>query len=256
MMHIVVIFGLSLSGVSFILFIVSLVIHLFGPRSRKGGGAGDTEQQGAGEFAKLFEAFAKLADSLNHSSPVVLSLMASIIFFALALLAESLDSARPKEGNSGEEKKATVSMATLVCVFSPFDTGKHELSRAVVKQLTLDPDHCEKHLLDRIASGTTSILLFVGHADRRNLKGPQFRDYGSNEALAYQRALQIKKALLSKYKPTAAQPLSPDELARQMIIVEGGPANTDPKTKEPELAQDRSVEVFSFGLATGNTGKD
>jgi len=249
MMHSIVVFGLWLSGIAFGLFVVSLLVHLFW-RSPAGGGAGETEQQGASDLAKLFEAFAKLADSLNHSSPVVLSLMASIIFFALALLAAGLDSAKPEDKKGGDDKKTKVSMSTQVCVFSPFDTGKHELSTAVLNQITQDPDQCEKQILDQIATGATSILLFVGHADRRNLRGHQFLDYGTNEVLAYQRALEIKKALLVKYAATASQPISPDEFAKRMVIVEGGPVYVNRETKEPQLAQDRSVEVIALGLTT------
>jgi len=252
MMHGIVIFGLTLSAISFALFFVALLVHLFRTGPQKAG-AEMTEQQGDGGLAQLFEGFAKLADSLNHSSPVVLSLMASIIFFALSLLAVTLDSTKHDDVPRKDDAKNTISMSTQQCVFGPFDPGTHELSKVIFDQLTLDADHCEKRLMDQVKSGAASILLLVGHSDRRHLRGHQVTDYGSNETLAYQRALEIKKALLNKYSPTTSQPLSSFDFSQRMVIVEGGPAYVDPMTKEPQLGQDRSVEVISLGLVTASS---
>ena len=256
MMNHVVVFGLWLSGISFALFVVSLLVNLFRQKTVvPTGGAGDVEQQGApADVAKLFEAFSKLADSLNHSSPVVLSLMASIIFFVLSLLGAGLGAGvgggtRPQNGTSTDEgKKSDVSLATQVCVFSPFDVGKHELSEAIHSELNRDSEECGTRWLTRISSSSTAFLLLVGHSDRRSLRGRQSYAYGTNETLAYQRALALKKALLAKYVPAATRPLSSEEFALRMIIVEGGPAYLDRAANEPQLAEDRSVEVISMGL--------
>lgn len=253
MMDRLVVFGLVLSGISFLMFIVSLLVHLFHrPTPAQGAGLGEeTKQQGGiTDLAKLFEAFSKLADSLNHSSPVVISLMASIIFFALALLGAGLGATKQKEDKGDEDKKSKVSMSTSVCVFSPFDVGKHELSEAVVAELNRSSDECGASLLKGISSSSTSLLLLVGHSDRRKLHGRQSLDYGTNETLAYQRALALKKALLAKYVPASTQSLSSSEFARRIVIVEGGPSYLERTASEPQLAGDRSVEVISMGLAS------
>ena len=255
MMDRLVAFGLYLSGISFALFVLSLLVSLWinlFPRAPAGGagGAGDVEQEGAvGDAAKLFEAFSKLADSLNHSSPVVLSLMASIIFFALALLGAGLGATKQKDDKK-EEKKTKISMATEVCVFAPFETGKHELSKAVIDQLDRDSDGCGMKLLNTESTATASLMLLVGHSDHRNLGGRQSANYGTNETLAYQRALAVKNALLAKYALASTHSYSSIEAARRMIIVEGGPSYLDRSTSAPQLAEDRSVEVISFGLAS------
>lgn len=169
MMQYVAITGLWLSGIAFALFVISLLLHLFRPKPSQGrasGGAGNTEQEGLGpeQFAKLFESFAKLADSLNHAGPVVLSLVASIIFFVLALLAASMQSFKSSGESDHKDKKddkAALSMSTEVCVLYQFDPGNHQLGKAGLDQLKQDPKQCAQRLLEQVEKGATSMVLLV-----------------------------------------------------------------------------------------------
>ncbi|MCA1570381.1 MAG: hypothetical protein LC798_08715 [Chloroflexi bacterium] len=95
-MHVVVTgTALALSVASFVAFLV------FGWQLRRGGEVvrteglgqglgGQAEQQGLKEsieaIAKLVEAISKLADSLARAGPAIASLVASLLFFAFALV--------------------------------------------------------------------------------------------------------------------------------------------------------------------------
>jgi hypothetical protein len=142
MMDRIAIFGLWLSGISFALFALSLLLHLFRRAPSRGGvGAGDVAPYGAAaDLGRIFEAFSKLADSLNHSSPVVLTLMASIIFFALSLLCAGLGATKQREDNHDEDKRSKVLTESQACIFASFDTGKHEFSKAVIDQRSQDSE--------------------------------------------------------------------------------------------------------------------
>jgi hypothetical protein len=255
MMQNLYIMGLWLSGIAFALFVISLLLQLFRakpPQARVSVGAGNTQQEGLGpeEFAKLFEALAKLADSLNHAGPVVISLIASIIFFILAMLAAmpSVKSSGDSDHKDKKDDKVALSMLTEACVLYPFDPGEHQLIKAGLNQLKQDPKQCAQRLLEQVEKGAISMVLLVGHADRRSLSGRKIRYYGTNETLAYQRALEVKRVLLAAYTPKTAEQLKIDEFARRMVVVEGGPVYVDRGSVEEQLAQDRSVEVFLFGI--------
>ncbi len=92
------------------------------------------------------------------------------------------------------------------------------------------------------------MMRLVGHADRRSFSGNKTLYYGTNETLAYQRALEVKKALLATYSPITEKQPRTSEFSQKMIIVEGGPVSVERSSLPEQLAQDRSVEIFSFGI--------
>lgn len=247
--------GFWMSGIAFVLFVVVLLYQVFGPKPgvEAAGGAGDAaEQEGADaeSFAKLIEAFAKLADSLNHAGPVVLLLMASIIFFVLALLAASLGTLKGETtGTPAPGPKTQSSPATSVCVVYAFDVGRHELGPEGLSHLKQTPDGCARSVVADVAGGAVSMLLLVGHADRQPLFGERLRYYGTNEELAYQRALEVKGALLGDYASAASPKLTREEFEQRIVALEGGWRYLGRRADGGQFALDRSVEMVA--CATG-----
>jgi len=239
--------GLWMSGISFVLFVIAVLLQLFRGKGRGGaGGAGAAaEQEGADSLAKLMEAFAKLADSLNHSGPVVLTLMAAIIFFVLALLAAGVGTIKGETTDTGPSPAKATKQTTEVCVLYPFAVGEHQLGPEGLGRLAQKPDRCTQSLLDQAGKGEVSILLLIGHADRQPLSGRLLRYYGTNEELAYKRALEVKDALVARYNSAAAQKISPEEFARRIVVLAAGAHYLDPRAAAEQLAQDRSVEIVS-----------
>lgn len=241
--------ALCCSGLSFAVFLWALIAHLLGPKppaaARPAGGIGNTEQQAltAESLAKLMEAFSKLTDSLNHAAPMVVALMASIIFFVLAMLAAAEGSLK-SEAPPNPPKPAS-SMAPP-CFLYPFDPGRHQAGTNGLDHLQQAPAGCAQSLVRDASSGGVSMLFLIGHADRRRLIGPALRYYGTNDELAYRRALEVKGALLAAYDSSVAPKLSRDDFASRLVVLQGGARYLDPHAGAEQLAQDRSVEIVPY----------
>ena len=252
MIHSVAVAGLCLSGVAFVLFVISVLVQLFRrrPPAGAGGGAGEAaEQQALGpeEVAKLIEAFAKLAEVFNHSGPTVLTLMASIIFFVLALLAASVEALRSEPTSAPKAPgRASISPAIQVCVLYPFDVGQHRLGQDGIKRLKQTPNGCARSIVEQAGKGTVTVLLLIGHADRQPLSGERLRYYGTNEALAYQRALEVKRLMIANYDAATTQTPKPDAFSERIVVLSAGSSYVDRRADAEQLAHDRSVEIVAY----------
>ncbi|WP_348263912.1 hypothetical protein P8935_05085 [Telmatobacter sp. DSM 110680] len=175
----------------------------------------------------------------------MIALIASLIFLVLAMFAASLES---KEGTKTESSKAITALATSTCTVSSFARGEHEIGDLGLRELKQAPDKCADLLLEGIDSGQSPILFLIGHADQTKLVRKKRVYYRTNETLAYQRALHVKTMLLKEYTPRVANGLTPDELARRILIVEGGPQYLGKQVRDDQLELDRSVELVSVYL--------
>ena len=84
-----------------------------------------------------------------------------------------------------------------------------------------------------------AFMVLVGHADKRNLSSSQQAHFGSNEALAYRRALAVKTYLLQML---AATP----NLESHMIVMSSGAGNVGRSVPADALAKDRRVDVHVY----------
>lgn len=249
MIHTISIVALCMAGISFLLFVVALILQLMA-RSKKGAGAGQTQQEGldVGDLAKLIEALAKLTEALNKAGPAVIAFVASLIFLILALSAASLDSKDVTKPNSS---KTLSSLAMSTCTVSSFVRGEHEIGGRGLSDLKQAPDKCAESLLEGIGTGESPILFLIGHADQTKLVNKKRVYYRTNETLAYQRALQVKTAILKKYASREANGLKADDLSHRILIMEGGPQYLGKQIKGDQLDLDRSVELVSVYLHDG-----
>lgn len=78
--------------ISFVLFIYQVIARRWRVTQQiEGDRAEDARQHGAiGDMAKLIEAFAKLADSLEKTGPLAMSMFGAMFFTVVAMLAAGL----------------------------------------------------------------------------------------------------------------------------------------------------------------------
>lgn len=81
-------------------------------------------------------------------------------------------------------------------------------------------------------------MVLVGHADKRNLRSSERETLGSNEALAFRRALAVKTYFLNKLAP-----LNP---GIEIISMSSGAGNVGRSVTNSDLAKDRSVDVHAY----------
>ena len=204
-----------LAFVGFI-FVVAMAFYAFGPEGTRG--------------KEIFDACVK-------ALPPIVTLVIGFYFGA------HQDTPR----SSGSLSSASV---ITRCVVVGFPDGMSRLSATKsTVELGQQPPGCVETLISRIKEAQPLFMLIVGRVDRRELISRTRETYGSNFALAYQRALTVQADLLRSYEfgPRGSEEhLSKDELASRMVMLAGGPSYIDRELSESNLAADRCVEILGF----------
>jgi hypothetical protein len=245
--------SLGLGVFSFLVFCVTLL--------RRPGVGGAPEVHGEAEgWAKFAEAAAKVVDAFAKAGPTISALIASMVFVAIAAWAAShvpSNTARPKQP---PDEKATAAVADR-CVVSDLPEPTKQAGEMGVDGGLLDPsgntgvqepEGCLDSLIKRAAKEQPVFVLMVGRADRRELRPEVQQIYGSNFALAYQRAVLLKAYLLNRYSLELARnkaKLTPEAFAARIVALVGGPIHIGEKADSQHLSEDRCVEVISYWIA-------
>jgi hypothetical protein len=87
MLYMISIGSFILSILSFILLAIIILLPLLQPHARTAEGIALAQQQAVEGWAKLAEALSKLIDSLNKSSPTVITFLSSMGFMIISLAA-------------------------------------------------------------------------------------------------------------------------------------------------------------------------
>lgn len=124
------------------------------------------------------------------------------------------------------------------CTVEPFHGGGADVNDPDVQpSLTA----CSDGIRDRQRKHwRIGFMVLVGHADKRNLTSVQRANFGSNEALAYRRALAVRTYLLHALEG------STPHLESHMIVMSSGAGNVGLSVPADDLAKDRCVVVHVY----------
>jgi hypothetical protein len=246
MMGLVVIVASVLAVLSFCVFVWLLLKRPSAePVSPAPGGIGGAEPHGAvADVAKVIEAMKGLSDSFRRAGPMVMAIIASLLFALIALFAAALDRYLPRAEDAKKSAAVRLNTSPLTCVLSGFDPGVHRLRTPGINGLKQMPLDCLKVIQKTVCSGDAAFTLVVGHADKRELNRQPRNYYGSNLSLAYQRALEVEGAIVKLCKSTSA---SQDPSGRIWTLASGS-ANVGVKVEQASLEADRGVEIRSYSI--------
>jgi hypothetical protein len=110
--------------------------------------------------------------------------------------------------------------------------GRGNIARSSVTMFE-DAPGCMGDFDDLIKRRSPHVVVFIGRSDRNELSPHKLQKYGSNEALAYQRAKSVKERTAKEW-------------TGQSILIAAGPAYADGVRDSRLLERDRSVEVRAY----------
>jgi hypothetical protein len=242
--------ALVLSVLSFFTFVGLVAAETIRLLWQRGGPERET-RGGEEGWAKVGEAIAKIIDSLGKAGPAISALVASIAFMVIALMAARWAVQKPPPESPVPTRSAVI--APQRCVVSGFPDGDHHLRDSgqpnALSNLVEAPAGCVDQL---IASGLRDELVtvfFIGRVDKRELRPEVQRVYGSNLALAYQRALALKSHVVARYRREAEGDGSKmRDVDTKLIPLSAGPSHVEGPLSQEQRASDRCVEIVAYLL--------
>ena len=127
------------------------------------------------------------------------------------------------------------------CLINPFKEGSEEPEKKDVSRVEMQVGNCSKQIKDR--GQKIAFVMVIGHVDKRELLKEAKRIYGSNAALAYRRALWVRRHLLDGRPPEEAK-----KLESRIIALSAGQEHVGQNPVSSDLALDRGVDVIAYWL--------
>jgi hypothetical protein len=189
---------------------------------------------------KIIEATAKLTDSLSKAPMIVVALIASLLFFAIALTAVVLGCKCCKE-TPEKHTEARVDLAISHCLVGTFIEGTSQFEGSPQDS----PQGCFEDTLKLLRSQPAAVLLIIGHVDLRELNTAPRRIYASNMSLGYQRALAASKLLTGTTGEPVSPSRDPSSLAARTVLLAVGASNVRDTgvVAKDRLAADRVADI-------------
>jgi hypothetical protein len=123
-------------------------------------------------------------------------------------------------------RPALVRVATI----GPFPDGGHELRREPILE-------CLRSLMTREFAATVGGWQIVGRVDKRQLKPDRVALYGSNQALAMNRATWVRDYILAGI---------PEAAFAQSVVSVGGAQRVGSMVSSTDMEGDRSVDIYAL----------
>lgn len=175
---------------------------------------------------------------------IVVALVASLLFFALALTAAVLGCKVCNKATPEKQADTRVDLSISHCLLGTFIEGRSEFDGRPKDS----PQGCFEDTLKRLRSQPAPVLLIIGHVDLRELNTTPRRIYASNMSLGYQRALAASKLLAG----SASQPVSasrdPTSIAARTVLLAVGASNVRDTgiVANDRLAADRVADIVTL----------
>jgi hypothetical protein len=193
---------------------------------------------------KIIEATAKLTDSLSKAPMIVVALIASLLFFAIALTAVVLGCKCCSKETPEKHTEARVDLAISHCLVGTFIEGTSQFEGSPQDF----PKGCFEDTLKLLRSQPAAVLLIIGHVDLRELNTAPRRIYASNMSLGYQRALAASKLLTGRASEPVSSSRDPSSLAARTVLLAVGASNVRDTgiVAKDRLAADRVADIVTL----------
>ena len=193
---------------------------------------------------KIIEATAKLTDSLSKAPMIVVALIASLLFFALALTAAVLGCKFCTRETPQKQVDARVDLSISHCLVGTFIEGRSQFDGSP-KDF---PNGCFEDTLKRLRSQPAAVLLIIGHVDLRELNTAPRRIYANNISLGYQRALAASGLLSGRAGEPVLPSRDPSPLAARTVLLAVGASNVRDTgiVAKDRLAADRVADIVTL----------
>jgi hypothetical protein len=227
-------FGLSIVG--FLLFAFCLCLEATRvPREPSSAGKAAVSAASAVDPVAALETFVKLIEGLNKSSPVVLALASSLLFFALGLASAYLEKPVP----AVETSKARTVAATS-CRVGPFEEGVATLKKPL--------DECLERIVRTSLDALPLTVTIVGRFDLREESRPGESFFRTRPEIAHRRALAVREYLIDRRRvlaPAGSGHAADGAVtfANRLVVAAGGPMEMEPPPSRAELAGGQLVDV-------------
>ena len=194
---------------------------------------------------KIIEATAKLTDSLSKAPTMVVALIASLLFFGLALTAAVVGCKLCcKEAPPEKHAETRADLAISHCLIGTFVEGTSRFKGGPEDS----PRGCLEDALKRVRSQSAAVLLIIGHVDLRELNAAPRRIYASNMSLGYQRALAASRLLTRREGAGESSSAASSWLDDHSVLLAVGASNVRDAgvVGEDRLAADRVADVVTL----------
>jgi hypothetical protein len=106
-LHLVTLVALAFGAISFVVYLIQVGVALWSRPVVAARVAAEKAAQAAipsiGDFTRLLDAIARVADSLSKASPALTSLIAAVLFVAIAAVSSGALRSEPPEARSQSE---------------------------------------------------------------------------------------------------------------------------------------------------------